>query len=162
MDEAAAHRGAAIIDVGGGDSTLVDDLLASGYGNATELDISAMALEVTRRPLGSSAGRFKWLVANILEAELAPAAYDILHDRAVYHFLSSDEQRHRYVAQALKSLRPGGFAIAGTFGSEAPEKCSKLPVSRYSPGELHDTFEEPFQILDSSFELHTTPLGSRQ
>ena len=104
----------------------------------------------------------KWLVGDILEVELAPAAYDIWHDRAVYHFLTRDEQRQRYVAQVLTSLKPGGFAIVGTFGPEGPEKCSGLAVSRYSPGELHGTFGEPFQLLDSSYELHTTPWGSRQ
>jgi len=162
VNEAAAHKGAAIIDVGGGESTLVDDLLASGYSNVTVLDVSATALEVTRHRLGGLAGQVKWLVADILDAELAPAAYDIWHDRAVYHFLTSGEQRRRYVAQVLKALKPGGFAIVGTFGPEGPAKCSGLPVSRYSPKELHGTFGEPFQLLSSSFELHTTPWGSRQ
>jgi SAM-dependent methyltransferase len=162
VDRAAAHKGVAVIDVGGGESTLVDDLLASGYGDVTVLDISAIALEVTRRRLGQLARRVRWLVADVLEAELAPAAYDIWHDRAVFHFLTSDAQRRRYVAQVSKTLRPGGHAIVATFGPEGPGMCSGLPVSRYSPEELHSTFGEHFQLLDHSVELHSTPSGSRQ
>ena len=162
VNQAAAHKGVAIIDLGGGESTLVDDLLASGYDNITVLDISATALEATRLRLGASGPLAKWLVADILEIELAPAIYDIWLDRAVYHFLIGEEQRQRYVAQVLKALKPGGYAIVGTFGPEGPEKCSGLPVSRYSPGEIHGTFGESFQLLGSSFELHTTPWGSRQ
>lgn len=160
--QASAHKDAAIIDVGGGESTLVDDLLAAGYSDITVLDISATAIEVARRRLGPSAGSVKWLVADILDVALAPASYDIWHDRAVYHFLTNDEQRRRYVEQVLRALKPGGFAIVGTFGPEGPETCSGLPVARYSPTQLHGTFGAPFQLLNSSFELHATPSGSRQ
>jgi SAM-dependent methyltransferase len=162
VDRAAAHKGVAIIDVGGGESTLVDDLLASGYDDITVLDISAIALEVTRRRLGQLASRVRWLVADVLEAELAAGAYDIWHDRAVYHFLTGDAQRRRYVAQVSKTLRPGGHAIVAAFGPEGPDMCSGLPVSRYSPEELHSTFGEHFKLLDHSVELHSTPWGSRQ
>ena len=104
----------------------------------------------------------KWIAADILEVELPVAAYDIWHDRAVFHFLTSDDQRRRYVAQVLKALKPGGFAIVGTFGPEGPEKCSGLQVSRYAPSELHGAFGEPFELLGSSVEQHTTPSGARQ
>ena len=160
--QAASGKNAAIIDVGGGESTLVDDLLAAGYRDITVLDISATAIDVARRRLGSSGESVKWRVADILEVELAPARYDIWHDRAVYHFLTNDEQRQRYVEQVLVGLKPGGFAIVGTFGPEGPQTCSGLPVARYSPSELHRTFGAPFQLLDSSFEQHATPSGSRQ
>lgn len=159
---ASASAKAAVIDVGGGESTLVDDLLAEGYADITVLDISAKALEVTRRRLGSLARQVSWEAADVLEAELPAHRYDVWHDRAVFHFLTTDDQRHRYVAQVLRALKPGGFAIVGTFGPDGPQTCSGLPVSRYAPGELHGVFGEPFQLIDSSVDVHTTPSGSPQ
>jgi SAM-dependent methyltransferase len=162
VEQAASSKDAAIIDVGGSESTLVDDLLQADFRNITVLDISARAIKVTRHRLGPLAERVHWLAADILELQLPPKAYDIWHDRAVFHFLTSDDQRRRYVAQVLKALRPGGFAIVGTFGPEGPEKCSGLQVSRYAPNELHGTFGDPFELLGSSVEEHTTPWGARQ
>jgi 2-polyprenyl-3-methyl-5-hydroxy-6-metoxy-1,4-benzoquinol methylase len=160
--QAAANKDVAIIDVGGGESTLVDDLVGEGYRDVTVLDISARALEVARQRLGPQGAQVKWKTANILEVDLPGATYDIWHDRAVFHFLTSDEERQRYVSQVLKSLKPGGFAIVGTFGPEGPESCSGLKVSRYAPSELHGAFGEPFQLLGSSVEQHTTPWGVPQ
>jgi SAM-dependent methyltransferase len=162
IHRAAPGKDAAIIDLGGGESTLVDDLLAAGYGKLTVLDISATALEATRQRLGHAGDAVQWIAADVLSADLPDAAFDIWHDRAVFHFLTSDEQRQRYVEQTLKALKPGGFAIVGTFGPQGPDKCSGLPVARYSADELHDTFGEPFELLDSSVEQHTTPWGTRQ
>lgn len=160
--QAAQHKDIAIIDVGGGESTLVDDLVQQGYSDVTVLDISATALEVAKRRLGPMRARVKWLAADILDAELPVSAFDIWHDRAVFHFLTREDQRRCYVAQVLKALKPGGFAIVGTFGPEGPDKCSGLQVSRYAPLELHGAFGEPFTLLGSSVELHTTPWGSPQ
>lgn len=162
ITQAAASKDVAIIDVGGGESTLIDDLVNDGYSNISILDISATALEVTKRRLGATGAHVTWIAADILEVELPVGAYDIWHDRAVFHFLINDDQRRRYVAQVLKALKPGGFAIVGTFGPEGPEKCSGLQVSRYAPSELHGTFGAPFELLDSSVEQHTTPWGSPQ
>jgi 2-polyprenyl-3-methyl-5-hydroxy-6-metoxy-1,4-benzoquinol methylase len=162
ISQAATSKEVAIIDVGGGESTLVDDLVNDGYSNISILDISATALEVTKRRLGATGAHVTWIAADILEVELPVGAYDIWHDRAVFHFLINDDQRRRYVAQVLKALKPGGFAIVGTFGPEGPEKCSGLQVSRYAPSELHGTFGAPFELLDSSVEQHTTPWGSPQ
>lgn len=160
--QAAANKDAAIIDVGGGESTLVDDLLQEGFHDLSVLDISAKALEDTRQRLGLAGAHVQWRVADILEVDLPAGRYDIWHDRAVFHFLTTDEQRRRYVAQVLKSLKPGGHAIVGTFGPDGPEKCSGLEVSRYSCETLHGTFGEPFELLSSSTEVHTTPWGSPQ
>jgi SAM-dependent methyltransferase len=157
--QAAPDKNLAILDVGGGESTLVDDLIHAGYRDITVLDISATALDVTRRRLGADGTYVKWIAADILDVELGPASYDIWHDRAVFHFLTDDDQRRRYIAQVLKALKPGGVAIVGTFGPEGPEKCSGLQVSRYSPSELHDAFGDPFELLGSSIEQHTTPWG---
>ena len=159
---AAPALDAAIIDVGGGEATLVDDLLAAGYAKLTVLDISATALDATRRRVGPAGDGVNWLAADVLKVELPAATFDIWHDRAVFHFLTSAEQRQRYVDQVLHALKPGGFAIVGTFGPQGPDKCSGLPVSRFSADELHRTFGEPFLLLDSCVEQHTTPWGSHQ
>jgi SAM-dependent methyltransferase len=159
---AAASRDAAIIDVGGGESTLVDDLVQEGYTHLTVLDISAKALEVTKARLGPLADKVRWLAADILEADLPAAAYDVWHDRAVFHFLVDPAARRRYVAQVLKALKPGGHAIVGAFGPQGPAQCSGLDVARYSPGELHGSFGAPFVLLESCTETHTTPWGATQ
>jgi SAM-dependent methyltransferase len=159
---AAPNRHAAIIDVGGGASTLVDDLLATGYRNITVLDISSKAIAVARQRLGPAGGYPTWLCADVLEADLPDGMFDVWHDRAVFHFLLTDEQRRHYVAQVRKALKPDGHVIVGTFGPDGPLKCSGLDVSRYSPGELLHVFGEEFKRLDSRIELHTTPWGSTQ
>ena len=162
IGQAARGSDAAVIDVGGGESTLVDDLLAAGYRDLTVLDISSKALQDTRARLGPAGDRIHWLAADILEAELPAAGYEVWHDRAVFHFLTQPGQRERYVAQVLRALKPGGHAIVGTFGPEGPTQCSGLEVARYSPGELHGTFGLPFELIASSTELHRTPWGAPQ
>jgi SAM-dependent methyltransferase len=153
---------ASIIDVGGGESTLVDDLLDAGFRHLTVLDISEKALEVCRTRLGARAAGVTWLPADVLAHDFAPLSFDVWHDRAVFHFLTTDEQRRRYVAQVLKALKPGGYAIVGTFGPEGPTQCSGLPVARYSSDELHDEFGSPFRLVDQTTSVHTTPWGSTQ
>jgi len=169
LDESLSHirrtgvgPEAAIIDVGGGEATLVDDLLEAGYRDIAVLDISGRALEVCRARLGGRAAGVKWLSADILEHDFAPRSVDVWHDRAVFHFLTEHEQRRRYVAQVLRALRPGGYAIVGAFGPQGPTQCSGLPVARYSSDELHGEFGSPFHLLDHSTSLHTTPWGSTQ
>lgn len=153
---------AAIVDVGGGEATLVDDLLDAGYRNVAVMDLSERALEVCRTRLAERAAGVSWLAADVLEHEFAPRSIDVWHDRAVFHFLIEHEQRQRYVAQVLKALKPGGYAIVGAFGPQGPMQCSGLPVARYSSDELHGEFGSPFQLLDHSTTLHTTPWGSTQ
>jgi SAM-dependent methyltransferase len=151
-----------VIDVGGGEATLVDDLLEAGYRNVSVLDISSKALAVAAERLGPRAGTVTWVVADVLEHEFAEASVDIWHDRAVFHFLTTSEQRQAYVAKALKALRPGGFAIVGTFGPNGPEKCSGLPVMRYSADTLHNTFGARFTLVEHSIDVHTTPWDAAQ
>ena len=158
----APRTPAAIIDVGAGESTLVDDLLGEAYLGVTVLDISATALEKTRRRLGPLAKYVGWKVADVLSTEFQTGEYDVWHDRAVFHFLATAEQRQRYVVQLLKALKPGGFAIVGTFGPNGPDQCSGMPVSRYDAHQLHGTFGEQFQLVDSCVELHQTPWGGAQ
>ncbi|HEY6341796.1 MAG TPA: class I SAM-dependent methyltransferase [Bryobacteraceae bacterium] len=151
-----------IIDVGGGESTLVDDLLACGYGNITVLDISRTAIDVTKKRLGQLADRVEWIAADATKADLPANAYDIWHDRAVFHFLTKPEDRAAYVERVRKSVRPGGHVIVGTFGPEGPVKCSGLDVQRYDAESLHIEFGLRFRLIDSVKELHQTPYGTTQ
>ena len=162
IERAVGHSGESIIDVGGGESTLVDDLLARGFQNVTVLDVSQAAIEATKKRLGEAAERVRWLIADIIDIELPAAAYDIWHDRAVFHFLTTPPQRAAYVRQAVRSVKPGGYVIVGTFGPEGPTKCSGLDVVRYDAESLHGEFGRRFRLVESSKELHKTPFGTKQ
>ena len=162
IEQVAPERSASIIDVGGGESTLVDDLLGHGYENITVLDISQTAVDANRRRLGAASDRVHWLVANITSVELDHSAYDVWHDRAVFHFLTSASDRFAYVHQVARSVRHGGFVIVSTFGPEGPTKCSGLDVVRYDAESLHKEFGVNFQLLGSSKEFHQTPFGTTQ
>ena len=162
IERAAADSKASIIDVGGGESTLVDDLLVRGFKNITVLDISQTAIGVTKKRLGPAAERVHWLVADIAQAQLAPGAYDIWLDRAVFHFLSSAEQRASYVRQAMRAVRAGGHVVVSTFGPQGPTQCSGLDVVRYDADSLHDEFGTRFRMVESSTESHETPFGTTQ
>lgn len=153
---------ASIIDVGGGASVLVDDLLADGYEDVTVLDISGAALATAKARLGGRAGGVKWLEANVLEADFPAHAYDVWHDRAVFHFLTTEEERHAYVQAVLRSVKPGGLVIVATFAEDGPAKCSGLAVMRYDAKELHAEFGEPFLLLGHEKESHHTPGGMEQ
>jgi 2-polyprenyl-3-methyl-5-hydroxy-6-metoxy-1,4-benzoquinol methylase len=162
IERALISRSAAIIDIGSGESTLVDDLLLRGYNNLTVLDVSETAIEATKRRLGSAAEQISWLVADIAEIELQPSAYDLWHDRAVFHFLTTTAQRVAYVRQVARAVKPGGHVIVSTFGPEGPTKCSGLDVMRYDADSLHGEFGERFRLVESSKEMHHTPFGNTQ
>jgi 2-polyprenyl-3-methyl-5-hydroxy-6-metoxy-1,4-benzoquinol methylase len=162
IERAAAARSASIVDVGGGESTLVDDLLLRGYKNITVLDISQIAIDLTKSRLSSAAEQVCWLVGDITEIELEPRAYDLWHDRAVFHFLTAQERRVAYVRQVAHSVKPGGHIIVSTFGPEGPTKCSGLEVMRYDAESLHREFGARFRLVESSRELHHTPFGTTQ
>jgi 2-polyprenyl-3-methyl-5-hydroxy-6-metoxy-1,4-benzoquinol methylase len=162
VERAAAGHSTSIIDVGGGESTLVDDLLRRGYKNLTVLDVSQTAIDVTKKRLGSAAERVCWLSGDILGVELEPHAYDLWHDRAVFHFLTTPEHRLAYVRQVTRAVKPGGHVIISTFGPEGPTKCSGLEVMRYDAESLHGEFGAHFRLLESSKELHETPFGTSQ
>lgn len=162
IEGAAPDRQSAIIDVGGGEATLVDDLLTHGYGDVTVLDISAAAIDVAKARLGSSASSVHWIAGDITTAKLDAARYDVWHDRAVFHFLTSAEDRAAYVRQVTRAVRRGGHVIVATFGTEGPEKCSGLEVVRYDADSLHGEFGPKFRLLDSITELHNTPWGAPQ
>jgi SAM-dependent methyltransferase len=159
---AGVGRGASIIDVGGGASTLVDDLLANGFTNVSVLDLSAAALAAARKRLGSRASGVRWIEADITRADLPAGEYDVWHDRAVFHFLTSPEDRAAYVQAVFRSVKPGGHVIVATFAEDGPLQCSGLPVRRYRADELHAEFGESFQLLDHRREAHHTPSGTVQ
>lgn len=157
-----AGRDAAIIDVGGGASTLVDDLLADGYRDLTVLDLSAAALDVARRRLGRTAGAVRWLDGDVTAAALPARRFDVWHDRAVFHFLTEAAQRRAYVEQVMRAVKPGGHVIVATFAPDGPLQCSGLPVMRYSADSLHDEFGTAFELVEHRDESHLTPAGKVQ
>jgi 2-polyprenyl-3-methyl-5-hydroxy-6-metoxy-1,4-benzoquinol methylase len=162
IERAAGGCSASIIDVGGGPSTLVDDLLTHGYENITVLDISETALEVAKARLGPAAGKVEWLLADVVHAALPSHAYDVWHDRAVFHFLTAQEDRIGYVQNVMQAVKRGGHVIVSTFGPEGPSKCSGLDVVRYDAQSLHDQFGKRFRLVESTKEMHQTPFGSTQ
>jgi len=155
-------QNAAIIDVGGGTSVLVDELVAAGFKDLTVLDLSAAALEVAKQRLGDDAGSIHWLLGDITKVELPQNRFDIWHDRAVFHFLTEPEERQAYVRQLMRAVRPNGHVIIATFAEDGPEKCSGLPVMRYSPEALHAEFGNAFHLVRHIKEVHHTPSGTEQ
>ena len=162
IETAAPERDARIIDVGAGESTLVDDLLARGYSNLTAIDLSSVALDVAKARIGAAGRDVTWLHGDILTFPFARHAYDVWHDRAVFHFLVDAVARAAYVRQVAHALRPGGYAIVATFGPEGPTRCSGLDVVRYGPDALHDEFGDAFRLVQHLTELHRTPGGTTQ
>ena len=161
VDRAQLPGDAAIIDVGAGASTFVDDLLSRGFSRVTAVDLSATALDIARNRVGEHP-EVKWLVGDITRLELPAHAFDFWHDRAVFHFLREPEERARYVAAVRRALKPGGHIVVATFGPHGPERCSDLDTMRYSGDELHGEFGGEFQKVDERVELHPTPSGKQQ
>jgi 2-polyprenyl-3-methyl-5-hydroxy-6-metoxy-1,4-benzoquinol methylase len=162
IERSGAGLSSAVIDVGGGESTLVDDLLSRGYRNITVLDVSETAIDVCRNRLGKKVKNIHWLVADVTIAQLDESAYDVWHDRAVFHFLTGIEQRAAYVRNVARSVKRGGHVIVSTFGPDGPAKCSGLDVVRYDADSLHNQFGARFHLIESSQELHETPFGTTQ
>ena len=162
IEDAAPNRNAQIIDVGGGESTLVDDLLAREYRNVYVLDVSSMALEVARERLSGSANQATWLCGDVTTFGFSRHQFDVWHDRAVFHFLTDSKDRAAYVRQVAHAVKPGGHVIVATFGPEGPTTCSGLNVIRYDPDTLHDEFGATFRLVKHHTELHQTPAGSMQ
>jgi len=153
---------ASILDVGGGASTLVDDLVAQGYSDLSVLDISLAALKTAQTRLGENAKKIQWLVGDVTSIELPDHAFDVWHDRAVFHFLTAPEQRQSYVHHVLRAVKPGGHIIVSTFAEDGPLQCSGLPVMRYSADGLHAEFGNPFELVRHEKEEHRTPSGGIQ
>jgi SAM-dependent methyltransferase len=155
----ALEKDAKIIDIGGGDSNLVDFLLDEGYENITVLDISEKALEKAKERLGKKAEKIKWIVSDILEFE-PTESYDLWHDRAAFHFLTSTEQISKYVEIAEQSIRR--FMILGTFSKNGPTKCSGLEISQYDENSMTKQFEKNFKKINCITQDHITPFKTTQ
>jgi SAM-dependent methyltransferase len=158
---AAAGKASHIVDIGGGTSTLVDDLLERGYANVTVLDISDAALAKAKARLGERASRVAWIVADITRW-CPPRLYDVWHDRAVFHFLTKTKDQDAYITALRAGTERGAALIVATFALDGPEKCSGLPVQRYSPETLAKRLGAPFVLTDQTQETHATPWGAEQ
>lgn len=159
--EAGAAQVDPIIDVGGGASRLVDHLLQAGFTDLTVLDISEAALERAGARLGPSALKVQWLAVDITRWKPA-RLYRLWHDRAVFHFLTEAADRAAYLANLRAALKPGGHAVMASFAPGGPERCSGLPVQRYSPESLSEELGPAFRLRQSRAESHLTPGGRVQ
>jgi 2-polyprenyl-3-methyl-5-hydroxy-6-metoxy-1,4-benzoquinol methylase len=154
-------RQAAIIDVGGGESNLVDELLREGFEDITVLDISALALERVKTRLGTNAVKIKWIVSDITKFE-PQRSYDVWHDRATFHFLTTKNEIENYLVCVAKAIRPDGYLTVATFSEQGPVKCSGLPVKQYSEQSLDQQLNKTFVKIRCINENHQTPLGTLQ
>jgi SAM-dependent methyltransferase len=151
-----------IIDVGAGAAALVDALLAAGYRDVTALDCAASALAVSQQRLGAAAAAVRWLVADILQAELPAQHYALWHDRAVFHFLTDPADQLRYLATAAAALQPGGRLLIAAFAPDGPTQCSERPVRRWSSAELAQLAAARFTLQRAVLHTHLTPSGNSQ
>lgn len=156
-----AKPSSSIVDIGGGASRLVDALLARGFCDLTVLDLSAEALAVARRRLGDCADDVDWIAADVTEW-VPERRYDVWHDRAAFHFLTTQAQQRAYVDRLERGLQGGGHAIIGTFALDGPEKCSGLPVARHDFTSLATLLGEGFVLIDARRHDHVTPTGTVQ
>ncbi len=154
-------KAAQIIDVGGGDSKLVDCLLDEGFENITVLDISERAIERAKHRLGNKSHRIHWVISDINELQ-GENVYDVWHDRATFHFLTDQISIEQYTSIAQRSVKPGGHLILGTFSSSAPKTCSGLPVRRYDERLLTSELHKGFDRIRCITEDHTTPFNTKQ
>lgn len=162
IQSTGVDQSGSIIDVGGGTSLLAHGLLMAGYQHISVLDISAAALRKSRTWFAEMAGKVTWIEADITRADLPHHAYDVWHDRAVFHFLTDPTDRQRYVQVMQHALKPGGHAIIATFALDGPTTCSGLEVVRYSPDSLHAELGATFTLTAHTDETHVTPSGGKQ
>lgn len=147
---------AGIIDIGGGDAHLAENLVKDGYTDISILDISKNALERAKKRLGKKASQITWIEANVLD--FSPAKkYDLWHDRATFHFLTREDQIQKYLQTINNSLQPGGFVILATFSEKGPAKCSGIPIKQYSLHQLSELLLENFETLECKNIDHITP-----
>jgi SAM-dependent methyltransferase len=150
-----------IIDIGGGDSHLVDVMLEKGYQNIYVLDISAMALERAKLRLGEKANRVNWIVSDVIDF-VPPVKFDFWHDRAAFHFLTTDARINKYVSIAERGISADGYLVLGTFSESGPTKCSGLEIKQYSEASMSVRFERSFERVKCIEETHETPFDTTQ
>jgi len=162
VDAAQLPADAHVVDIGGGASTLVDDLLARGFQRPTVIDLSARALEHSQARLGEAAAAVRWVVGDATTPLLPNASVDLWHDRAVFHFLTDPDARGAYIAQVHRCVRPGGHVVIATFALDGPERCSGLPTARYAPAGIAAALGAAFELVGDAHEVHETPHGGAQ
>lgn len=152
---------AKVIDMGGGDSFLVDHLLNLGYQDLTVLDISRAAIERAKRRLGEQANKVKWIVADA--ADFKPTEkYDFWHDRAAFHFLTDEQEILSYLQTAEQNINPNGILVLGTFSEQGPTKCSGIEIKQYSEKTMTERFKNHFAKTKCLSVNHKTPFGTEQ
>lgn len=152
---------AVLIDIGAGASKLVDDLIELGYNDLSVLDISGKALEHAKQRLGDKSKNVQWIESDILKFN-SQKTYSFWHDRAVFHFITNPEDRQQYLNTMNRSLSPASFVMIATFALDGPEKCSNLPVHRYSHESLQETLGCDYRLIAKDQEIHVTPAGKSQ
>ena len=152
---------AEIIDIGAGESRLVDNLLEMGFVNLSVLDISSKSIEKTKKRLGLKSKLVNWIVSDINNFN-PTKIYDLWHDRAAFHFLKDSEEIDNYVKLVKSSLHNQGNLIIATFSENGPLKCSGLEVSRYSENSISDLFNNDFELIKSQKSIHKTPFSTSQ
>ncbi len=158
---ANSEREAAIVDIGGGASRLVDVLLQDGYRNVSVLDLSANALDAAKKRIGTAASMVHWIVADATTWQPAKT-YDVWHDRAAFHFLTDPRDRAAYAERLRSAVAPNGHVIIATFAPDGPEKCSGLPVQRHDSASLAAELGPDFELVETRSETHRTPWNSTQ
>lgn len=161
IEKTHLEKNAAIIDVGGGDSFLVDHLLKLGYTNLTVLDISEAAIERAKQRLGEKAKEVKWVVSDILDFK-PETNFDLWHDRAAFHFLTDEKEIKKYVEIASQNIVQKGHLIVGAFSENGPKKCSGIEIAQYSPDKLNHYFGNLFELIESEITDHSTPFNTTQ
>ena len=161
IERAGADPKTGAIDVGGGTSTLVNELLEQGFENLAVLDVAGQALELARARLDDRADQVQWIEADVTEFE-PPQQWGLWHDRAVFHFLTDASDRKAYRRALEAGVAPGGSAVISAFSLEGPERCSGLDVVRYSPESLADELGAAFELVEARDEVHVTPTGAEQ
>jgi SAM-dependent methyltransferase len=161
LDRSGVSPALSVIDVGGGASTLVDSLLSRGYRDITVLDVSIAGLHIAQQRLGPAAELVHWLAADLLTWRPA-RTWDVWHDRAVLHFLTSHSAREQSMRVLQAATRPAAIAVFATFARDGPQSCSGLPVTRYSTRDLADLLGASWQVIATDREGHITPDGSIQ
>ncbi len=154
-------KNTAIIDVGGGTSSLVDLMLYEGYSNITVLDISSAALGIAKHRLGKRSNSVKWIEVDITEFN-PPYKYDLWHDRAVFHFLTDISDQDKYIGVLKKAVKKGGYLIIAAFAVDGPNKCSGLDIVQYDSKKISDKLGPQFRLLEHLPELHITPFNIEQ
>lgn len=161
IDELKLPDNSNIIDIGGGDSFLVDNLLEKGYENISVLDVSAKAIDRAKSRLGDKSEKVNWIESDASNFN-PEGKFDLWHDRAAFHFLTSDEEVNNYVNTVKNSINKNGYLIIGSFSENGPTKCSGINIRQYSEEKFTNLFEHSFSKVKCFYVDHQTPSGSIQ